>query len=273
MNTNGIAIRINRIRVTFMAAALVVAGSLFGLPVSLCAQPEPLEIHRTQVQAIEVHRKFQKKEEDWADQKADMAVRYRALQAEEKTLQKTLTLFESRVAALVEKQNEIQRRRIETERLRDTLESHLVDSVYQLEEKIAGGLPFLPLERSERIESVKSLLSQPDVSVAEKCRRVMEVLKVEAEYGYTMEVYQKPIQVSDGTDSATMMVDVLRVGRLAMFWRTPDGRTAGRYDRISGNWVTLPDRYLRSINDAVEVALRRRTIEMVNLPIGRIVHQ
>jgi hypothetical protein len=33
----------------------------------------------------------------------------------------------------------------------------------------------------------------------------------------------------------------------------------------------LPDRCRRHINDAAEMALKRRTVEMVKLPLGRIV--
>ena len=66
------------------------------------------------------------------------------------------------------------------------------------------------------------------------------------------------------------MAEILRVGRLALFFRTPDGKMAGHWDRVVAEWMVLPDKYRSSINDAMEMSLKRRTVEMVNLPLGGI---
>ena len=41
-------------------------------------------------------------------------------------------------------------------------------------------------ERRQRAANLKNLLDQPDVSVAEKYRRVMEAYQVETEYGHVL---------------------------------------------------------------------------------------
>ena len=117
---------------------------------------------------------------------------------------------------------------------------------------------------------LKNALVQPDTGIAERYRRVMEAVKVETEYGGTVEVYPAAIEVGFPEGDRRIMADVLRVGRLALFWRSPDGNAVGHWDRVAAAWTTLPDRYRRSINDATEMALKRRTIDMVNLPLGRI---
>ncbi|MBW2036540.1 MAG: DUF3450 family protein [Deltaproteobacteria bacterium] len=66
-------------------------------------------------------------------------------------------------------------------------------------------------------------------------------------------------------------MDILRLGRLSLFCQTPDGKLVGHYDRAAGRWGLLPSKYRRQINRAVEMARRERTIDLVRLPIGRIV--
>ena len=111
---------------------------------------------------------------------------------------------------------------------------------------------------------------QPEAGIAEKCRQIMEALKIETEYGQTVEVYQDTIRADGQASDHHMSADILRLGRLALFWRTPDGKTVGRWERDGETWSILPDKYRRPINDAMEMALKRRTVDMVKLPLGRI---
>lgn len=251
-----------------LAAAVWVAA--LSLPLPAVAQPDPLRIHQTEVKAIEVHRQTQQEQDRWADQKADLQARYRTLLAEEKALEKNRTVLLARVKELQARQSEARRRDTEAARIREELQSHLDTVVARLEQGVTGDLPFLPQERSERIDSVKAVIVQPDTGLAEKCRRVMEAIKVETEYGQTVEVYQQEIRVDRQADAQPLLADILRVGRLALFWRTVDGKTVGQWDRVAGRWTALPNTYRRAINEAAEMALKHRTIDMVKLPLGRI---
>ena len=94
----------------------------------------------------------------------------------------------------------------------------------------------------------------------------MEALQVETEYRHTVEVYPEEIEIA----GEKKMVEILRLGGLALFWRSPDGGSIGEYDRLTQEWQPLDKRYQNAINKAMEIALKQRTIEMVSLPIGRI---
>jgi hypothetical protein len=96
---------------------------------------------------------------------------------------------------------------------------------------------------------------------------IMEALQVETEYGRTVEVYQEAIDLN----GEKIVVDILRLGRLSLFFQTPDGKLVGHYDRVTNKWVSLASRYRRDINKAVEIARRERSIDLVKLPIGRII--
>ena len=161
---------------------------------------------------------------------------------------------------------DIERMIKESIRIREELQSYLGTVVSQLEEWIKKDLTFLPKERKDRIVSIKETLARQNVSLAEKYRRVMETLQIETEYGRTVEVYQKTIEL----EGKPRLVDILRVSRLSLFCRTPDGKLAGTFDQGNQKWVVLPSKYRREINKAADIASRQRTIELTKLPIGRI---
>ena len=72
---------------------------------------------------------------------------------------------------------------------------------------------------------------------------------VEAQYGETVEVTPRTVAVGDEEIHA----DVLRIGRLALFWRSPDGSRVGTWDPAVGAWIEL-DGGARIIGRAMEMA-------------------
>ena len=95
---------------------------------------------------------------------------------------------------------------------------------------------------------------------------MLEALQVEAGYAGSVEVYQDQIELA----AASLHADILRVGRVALFWRTPDGSRVGTYDQAAGQWTELSDREKRPIALAMEMATRMRPVEISELPLGRI---
>jgi hypothetical protein len=97
----------------------------------------------------------------------------------------------------------------------------------------------------------------------------MEALLIEAEYGFTTEVYQEEIPVQ----GETILVNVFRLGRLNLFYLSLDRESCGFYNIAEKSWQPLSPVYLRDIRAAVEIATKRRTAELLTLPLGRIVRQ
>ncbi len=245
--------------------------TIFGRgPVWAEAQADPLRIHQTESEAIALGRQTQQAEDRWAEEKAALQTRYRRLQAEEKTLARQQAALLAQVTDLQARQAEARRTIAETARVGEELQPHLDMLIARLEAFIDRDLPFLPAERAARMADIKMMLAQPDTSIAERSRRVMEAIKIETEYGQTVAVYPETIRIDDQEPAREIIADILRVGRLSLFWRTPDGKTVGEWDRVASQWCLLPKKYRRAINDAMEMALRRRTIDMVKLPLGRI---
>ncbi|MDL2124662.1 MAG: DUF3450 domain-containing protein [Deltaproteobacteria bacterium] len=245
--------------VVFLFLLLVMHGQSW-------AGTEADQIQKRVVQTIEIGQQTQKKEDEWAGKKAELMARYRSLKANQDYLEKLKLKTERALSSQKARLAEFERKIKESARIREELQSYLESVVAQLEEFIKKDTPFLLKERDARLASIKETLALPDKPAAEKYRRAMEALQIEAEYGRSVEVYQDTIDLN----GQSVLMDIMRLGRLSLFCQTPDGRMVGHYDRSAGRWVSLPSKYRREINNAVDMARRQRTIDLVRLPIGRI---
>lgn len=244
-----------------LATAFVVALSAASVRAQDVAQ-----LSETVKKTVETHQQTQKKQQEWANEQADLTARLRAARAQVDFFEKKKALEEKEVAALDKGIAELERRMVESVRLNDSLVDTLNAVVVRLENFVANDLPFLKEERTVRIAAVKEALARPDYTGAEKLRRVLEALQVEANYGSVAEVYQEKIIINDEEVHA----DMVRVGRVSVYWLTPDGERVGEYDRAEDKWVELDHKYLRTIKQTREMALRLRSVEVVSLPLGRI---
>lgn len=217
-------------------------------------------------QAMENRYLTQQELDQWSEEKAELVGRMRAARANVQWLKERKSAETARVISLDGRISELARRLEEADRLEGSMQDTLLVILNRVEQVNVQGLPFLPEERENRLGQVRSELARPDFTAAEKLRRVLEVLQVEADYANSVEVYQGPILV-DGTE---IYADILRLGRVALFWQTPDMDRVGWYDQANGSFVELPSSEKRNIGRAIEMATRMRPIELIDLPLGKI---
>ncbi|MFN2356064.1 MAG: DUF3450 family protein, partial [Desulfopila sp.] len=86
------------------------------------------------------------------------------------------------------------------------------------------------------------------------------------EYGNTIEVYQETIV----TEEREMLVDIFRLGRVALFFQTLDHESCGFFNVARATWQPLPTEYNRTIEVAMEIGSKRRPVELLTLPLGRM---
>jgi hypothetical protein len=240
---------------------------VLSFPDQIMAESEADRVKMKVDAAIKIKQQTQKKEDKWASQKAELKAEYQSLKPrleqlkkqKEKT-EKILTLQKGRV-------EELKRKLTESVRVRDELYSHLDGWSIRLETWIAHDLPFLPEERKKRLASIKEMMADPNIESAEKFRRVMEAVQVETEYGATVEVYQDTIKVN----GQSTLVNIFRLGRITLFYQTTDRLDVGFFNRATGKWEALPGKYRHDIDMAVEMASKQRPIDLIKLPVGRIV--
>ena len=92
-----------------------------------------------------------------------------------------------------------------------------------LEQFVALDTPFYIDERMERLDIVRSSLSNPKITASEQVRQILEAYNIEAEYGRKISSYEDTIVI----DGKEMVVNVLVVGRIGMFYQTKDEQQSG----------------------------------------------
>lgn len=240
-------------------------AAILGVALTALAQ-DAAELKQTTDEMIAIRRGTQEARDDWATERTQLRTRLRAARSAAERLDGQVAAAEQKLAAVTGRTAELQRRLEESRRLEASLEDTLGVMLARLQARIARDLPFLPQERATRLAGITAELARPETAPSEKLRRLLEVLQIEALYGGTVEVYPDRISV----DGDSLYADILRVGRLSLFWCTPDGGRAGEYARDLEEWIELSAGERRAIRRAIEMATRQRPMELIALPLGRI---
>ena len=138
------------------------------------------------------------------------------------------------------------------------------DMVDSLGRVVAADQPFLLNERRSRVARLQDLLEAPGSSPAQRYRLLIEAYQIESEYGRTIEAYRSDIETAERLFEN---VDVLRIGRLALIFKTDDDSVLKRYDADSGNWVDLDKSFLPDVKTAMRVAREQIPPELLFIPV------
>jgi len=225
---------------------------------------EPGELQRKAEEAVRTWKKIQELEDRWAAEREKLLGEMERLEAQKRLLLWKKEKMEKYVADVKERIAELKRRTMELKKINQELEPYLDETVRRLKEFIKGDLPFLMEERQKRLLALQSVLDSYDAGIAEKLRRVLEALRIEVDYGGQVEVTEEQIALAEGPRT----VQVFRLGRLALFYRTLDGKERGRFNPETGQGEKRPSRFSREVERAMEMAARRRAADLLKLPIG-----
>lgn len=139
----------------------------------------------------------------------------------------------------------------------------IIRMIDALEKFIALDMPFSMGERRERVDNLRDLLDRSDVSVAEKFRLVLMAYQTESSYGSTMEVYSDLVFIN----GSELRVEILKVGRVALIFQTPDLKHTGIWDDNIKSWLMLGSEYAANISQAMDFVRDEKTDEFVRLPL------
>ncbi|NOX51142.1 MAG: DUF3450 domain-containing protein, partial [Gammaproteobacteria bacterium] len=132
-----------------------------------------------------------------------------------------------------------------------------------LEQFVDLDMPFLLKERHERISSRREMMDRADVAVSEKFSQIFRAYQIENEYGRTIETYGDTI-VIEGTERK---VDILKIGRVALLYQTPDGAETGMYNKNTKQFEAIDNSYQASIRQGIRMARQQATQDMFNIPV------
>ncbi len=169
---------------------------------------------------------------------------------------------------------QILEQRKEMERIRNTIEGVTVTQrqitplmlrmIEGLKQFVALDMPFLKEERANRVARLEELIDQTNITVAEKFRSVIQAYQIENEYGRTIESYTATQNI-DGVDRE---VSVLRVGRIAMVYQTPDGKYSGFWSQETGDWeITGSGADRSSFAEGLKIANKQSAPDLITLPV------
>jgi predicted RNase H-like nuclease (RuvC/YqgF family) len=135
--------------------------------------------------------------------------------------------------------------------------------VQSLSRFIELDVPFLLEERRQRVAELAAIIDSPEISVAEKYRRILEAYRIELEYGRSVAAYLGALATAEGERA----VEFLRVGRVVFIYRTLDGSDSGIWDPQTASWTRLPEDYQLALNKAFRVARKQAAPDLLQLPV------
>lgn len=139
------------------------------------------------------------------------------------------------------------------------------DMVNGLEELVEADVPFLIDERRDRVERLRGILEDPERSPAQRYRLIVEAYQIENEYGRTIESYRGNIEVG-GREYEN--VEFLRVGRVALVFKTDDDEVLKYFNVDNRSWMDLDKSFLAAIKRGSRVAREQIPPELMYIPVG-----
>ncbi len=147
--------------------------------------------------------------------------------------------------------------------IRTEIAPFMAEMVEQLGQLVALDLPFQQEQRRTAVTALAERLYAPDVSSAQVFRETLTVYQRELDYGRRLATYTGEIDF----DGESRTVEFLRVGRLALFYRSLDRTMQGRWNPVLGAFEELPKRYAKGIDLGIRIAKEQAAPELLVLPM------
>nr|WP_067659376.1 DUF3450 domain-containing protein [Ferrimonas marina] len=197
------------------------------------------------------------------DQTQDMLYEYRQVVDETETLahyndyvQTLVDDQDLRIASLQEQINGI-------ERTKQGVVPLMTRMISSLEQFVAMDVPFKADERTARVNRLKEVMGDSNISTSEKYRLVLDAYQIENEYGNKMDAYEGKLSI----DGKELTVDFFHLGRVVFLAQSLDQQNAWVWDNESRSWNALGDGSMRAVSNAIKMARRQAAPDLIKLPV------
>lgn len=218
---------------------------------------DTLETHAQAIQS-------QQNIDEYADKTKEMLHQYRATLRKIDSLRTYNDQLDKLTAKQLETVNSLSDQINSIAETQQNIVPLLLRMIEVLEEFVSLDAPFLQEERNARVNLIKNMMDRPDVSLPDKYRRIMEAYQIEMDYGRTIDTITETIQINNTSST----VDILRIGRLSIFYQTLDGKKCGYWDKQVRQWKSLSNDYNRSIAKGIQIAKKQAPPDLIKLPIA-----
>lgn len=207
--------------------------------------------------------KSQQKVNKLYDQAQDMLFEYRLVVDETETL----ASYNDYVATLVDDQKQridsLQEQIDGIERTKQGVVPLMNRMITSLEQFVALDVPFEMEERQARVNRLKEVMGDSNVSTSEKYRLVLDAYQIENEYGNKMSAYEGVLSIN-GNDK---VVDFFHLGRVVFIAQSIDQSQAWVWDNDDRTWNEMPDSAMRNVSTAIKMARRQAAPDLFRVPV------
>jgi len=176
-------------------------------------------------------------------------------------------IYNAHLQRLLESQHQqLQDNRLQLGSIADT-EKRLVPLMYRmladLKRYIEQDLPLKRVQRLSRVKALNEMLGQNQLTDAEKLRRILETYQIELTYNRQMNHYQAQQEI----DGQWRHLEMLSLGKLALFARSPDHHSSWFWEQAEQRWRPLPDSYRQALETAFAIADKQQPAALLTLPL------
>jgi len=205
----------------------------------------------------------QRKVEALDDRTQALMQRYRKTLEEQERIRSYNEQLGQMVASQAEEMASLQQQIESVEATNEELVPMMQQMITTLEQFVSVDIPFLSEERKRRMADLKSAMQSASITISEKYRRIMEAYNIEQEYARTIEAYRGRVALPEGMRT----VDLLRVGRVGLYFRTLDGKAAGMWHIGKQQWVPLGSAENQAVKSALLIARKQAAPDLFVLPV------
>ena len=139
----------------------------------------------------------------------------------------------------------------------------MLESIETLDRFIDLDVPFLLEERKDRVNRLRVIMNESDITVSEKFRQIMDAYQIETSFGSDIEAYTGFLEI----DGENRQVDFLRIGRTSLTYQTPDQNQTGFWNKQTKEWEDLPRKYTDYVKEGLRIAKKQITPDLIQLPV------
>ncbi len=178
----------------------------------------------------------------------------------------SLSAYNIQLQRMLDDQREQRQTRKSTlEKLADTRREVmplLLAMVDWLEKLASADLPYRLEEHPQAIAELRRDLDRGDLDLGTRYERVLERYTQALADGRQVEVYS-----GTSPSNTEEIVDFLKIGRLALFYRSPDGQHGGAWDAARQQWVHLGGDEMPALARAMRTVRKETPPELLRLPL------
>ncbi|MEP1385234.1 MAG: DUF3450 domain-containing protein [Paraglaciecola sp.] len=245
-----------------LIASAVVGAIALGSSAVVSADPLN-DLHKEEAKIHTAAAKSQEKINNLYEQSQELFVEYRGIVDETENLK----VYNDYVATLVADQqrgiDSLQTQIDGIEGVKRGIVPLMFRMIDSLEQFIDLDVPINLEERKERVERLRDVMANSNVTTSEQFRQVIEAYQIENAYGKKITSYQGTFDYQ----GKEVTVDFFNLGRTALMALSLDQKQAWIWDNDARAWEVLDDSYVSSVVYAVRMANALVPPDLLELPI------